>query len=297
MSSSNTTCYYNDGRVATENYFCGLPNKDTCCGSGWECLSNGLCQYSGTTEYAPSSCTDPSYKNCLLLCNDVLPGKFTIVRRCEPAGNSWCFACNLQKSDDPDCCDTNLTTSLEPYPFTVGTPFQPMVDSSSSSTSIYSITELALTPSTSSYLGPSLESTIKAFMETSTSTTITPSGDSTSSPSTRPKNQSHNSKMDIEIGITVAVVVILLAILAFFVFQNRNFKQRLLELREGPSAQKESRATVRRDKEKPPGELDITHYELTQQNAPQHELSGNEIHEIYHRGIPEHNLNRDYSER
>ena len=63
MSSSNVTCYLNDGSVATENYFCGLPYKDSCCGSGWECLSNGLCQYTGTTEYAPSSCQIQATRN------------------------------------------------------------------------------------------------------------------------------------------------------------------------------------------------------------------------------------------
>ena len=103
--------------------------------------------------------------------------------------------------------------------------------------------------------------------------------------------------MDINIGITVPVVVILLAVLAFFVFQNRNFRQRLLELRQGPLGQKETRTTVRRDKKNPPGELEITHYEMTQQDAPQHELSGNEIHELFHRGIPEQNPNKDGSER
>lgn len=37
-------------------------------------------------------------------------------------------------------------------------------------------------------------------------------------------------------------------------------------------------------------ELDLTNYELTQQDAPKHELSGNEVHELYHNGVPEHEL-------
>lgn len=37
-------------------------------------------------------------------------------------------------------------------------------------------------------------------------------------------------------------------------------------------------------------ELDLTHYELTQRDAPKHELLGNEVHEIYHNGAPEHEL-------
>ena len=284
MSSSNATCYFGDGSVATDNYFCGF---------GWECLSNGLCRYSGTTEYSPSACTDPSHKKCLSFCNDSLPGKYTVVKPCEPAGNSWCYVCNLQKSDDPVCCDTNLTTSLEPYPFTVGTPFQSMVDSSSPTTSVHSVREFTSTPPSSSYPGPSLDSTSESSVETSTQTSTTPSEALTSSPSAQPKNQGHSSKMDINVGIIVAVVVILLAILVFFIFQNRKFRQRLLHIREDSSGQAGTRTAPQRGNGNPPGELDITHYELTQQNAPQHELSGNEIHELYHRGIPEHDLRRD----
>lgn len=37
------------------------------------------------------------------------------------------------------------------------------------------------------------------------------------------------------------------------------------------------------------GELDLTHYELTQQDAPTHEVLGNEIHELHHNGV-EHEL-------
>ena len=111
--------------------------------------------------------------------------------------------------------------------------------------------------------------------------------------------------MDINVGITVAVAVILLAILAFLIFQNRKFKQRLLHLREGPSGQEEVNTAVRKDNETSPGELDLTLHELAQQNTPRHELfgnqihelSGNEIHELYHSGIPEHESTGDDFER
>ena len=296
MNSSKATCYYNDGSVAKNDYFCGFPNQDTCCGFGWECLSNGLCRYSGTSKYAIGSCADFSLQNCPSFCNDATPLR-SIVRRCEPAGNSWCFECHLQKlTRGLGCCNTTLTTSLAPYPFTIRTPNQSTGDSSST-TSIPSVTELTSTPSSSSYLGASLESIREASIETSTQSSNTPSGALPSSPLTQPANQSYNSKMDINVGITVAVVAILLAVLAFFIFQNRNFRQRLLQKREGPSGQEGTRPAVRRGNENPPGELDITHYELPQQNAPQHELSGNEIHELYYRGIPQHPLNRDGSQR
>ena len=304
MSSSNATCYYNDGSVANQNYFCGLPNQNTCCGPDWLCLSNGLCrQSSGMEEYAQGSCTDPSFKKCLSFCNYAQPGNFTSVSRCEPAGNSWCFICALQDPNGVSCCDTNLTTSLEPYPFTIRTPIQPTVDSSSV-VSIPSLTEPTPTPSSSSYPGASLESTSKAFIKTSTQTSATLSVELPSSPSKPSTNQSHDSKMDINVGTTVAVVVILLAILAFFILQNRKFKQRLLQLREGPSGQEEIRTAVRKDNEHPSGELHLTLHELAQQNTPRHELFGNEIHELseneihelYHSGIPEHDLVGDGSQ-
>ena len=99
------------------------------------------------------------------------------------------------------------------------------------------------------------------------------------------------------VGIIVAVVVVLLAVLAFFVVQNRKFKRHLLQLRESLSRQEGTRTALQRDNGNSLGELDITHYELTQSNAPQHELSGNEIYELYHRGIPQHDLNRDDAQR
>lgn len=37
-------------------------------------------------------------------------------------------------------------------------------------------------------------------------------------------------------------------------------------------------------------ELDLTHYELSHPHPPRHELSGNEIHELNHNGIWEHEL-------
>ena len=37
-------------------------------------------------------------------------------------------------------------------------------------------------------------------------------------------------------------------------------------------------------------ELDLTRYELTQRDAPKHELLGNGIHELSHNGSPPHEL-------
>ena len=296
MSGSNSTCYKEDGSVSTGNYLCGFANQNTCCGYGWDCLSNGLCRQHGTTSYAQSTCTDPNYKNCLSFCNESQFDGFTEVSRCESTGNSWCCAGAAgQGLGGTNCCDTNLTTSLEPYPFSaIDPPTQSTVDSFPLTASTPSFTESISTSSSFSQSSISSLPISETSVASSTRTSTAPSQTLTSSLSPQPTIQSHNSKTGIEIGIPVAIVVVLLAVLAFFIFQNRKFRQRLLQLRnpgEGSSPrQEETRAEMQGGDEYLAGELDVTHYELPHQNTPQHELSGNEVHEIYHYGILEHEL-------
>lgn len=45
--------------------------------------------------------------------------------------------------------------------------------------------------------------------------------------------------------------------------------------------------------EDPVGELDLTHYELTQPNAPKHEILGNGVYELAYHGSPNHELTGD----
>ena len=296
MSSSNSTCYKEDGSISTGNYLCGFANQNTCCGYGWDCLSNGLCRQHGTTSYAQSTCTDPGYKNCLSFCNKSQFDGFTEVSRCESTGNSWCCAGAAgQDLGGTNCCDTNLTTSLEPYPFSaIDSPSQSTIDSFPLTASTPSFTEGTSTPSSFSHPSISSLPISETSVANSTQASATRSQTSTSSPSPQSTNQSHNPKTGIEIGIPVAIVVVLLAVLAFFIFQNRKFKQRLLQLRnpgEGSSPKREeTMAEMQGGDGYRAGELDVTHYELPHQRTPQHELSGNEVHEIYHNDSPEHEL-------
>lgn len=98
-------------------------------------------------------------------------------------------------------------------------------------------------------------------------------------------------------GIPVAIVVVLLAVLAFFILQNRKFRQRLLQVgkqtEEGSLESEAARPEMQEHQGDILGELDVTRYELTQQDAPKHEVLGNEIHEIYHNDSPEHELSGD----
>ncbi|KAF6222655.1 hypothetical protein HO133_000702 [Letharia lupina] len=216
-------------------------------------------------------------------------------------GNWCCAGAAGQGLGGPNCCDTNLTTSLAPYPFsTIDKSGQSTAASSSGPsstagmTSISSRTTLKSTSSPSISLGTSVQLTSQTSVATSTQTAATPSKTSTSLPSPRPTDPSHISKTGIEVGIPIATVVVLLAILAFFIFQNRKFKQRLFQLRsqmsEGSLRRGEARPEMHEREGGALGELDLTHYELTQHDAPKHELLGSEIRELDHNGIPAHEL-------
>ena len=293
------TCYDPNGNALTGNYPCDFPNLSTCCGYGWDCLTNGLCRQHGTTGYAQSTCTDPTYKDCLSFCNQSQFDGFGEVSRCGLNGNSWCCAGAAgQGLGGPNCCDTNRTTSLEPYPFSaVDNTGQSVVASSSISPSITltnhisSLTVLKSIPTRFSSLGTSLQSTSQISAPTLTQFLATPSQ---TSPSPQPTEPSNNSKSGIEIGLPVAIVVVLLAVIAFFAIQNRRFKRRLIQLherREEASLRPEETRPKMQDCEgNPVAELDLTHYELTQRDAPKHELLGNQIHEINHIGFPQHEL-------
>lgn len=94
-----------------------------------------------------------------------------------------------------------------------------------------------------------------------------------------------------EAGVPVAVVtVVLLAILAFFVFQNRKQKQRLIQLQNERAGDPLRHVEMREQVEDVLGELDETYHELTQPDAPQHEIVGNGIYDLFPPCALEHEL-------
>ena len=326
MSNNNNTCYKSDGTESSD-IPCGFPNLSTCCGDGWDCLSNGLCRQHGTTAYSQSTCTNPSYQNCLAFCNQSQFDGFTEVSRCEPNGNSWCCAGAAgQELGGPTCCDTNETTSLEPYPFSaIGSPSDSAVIPTSTSSSI-TLTNHAINSQGQSGLSPvsisyslastnpislsttstpavspsvSVRTSIQSTSQTAVVTQISSTASQTSSNSPAPQstNQAHSSQLGVEVGIPVAIVIILLAVFALFMVQNRKFKQRLIQLRDqmGASSPRQEHARPKMDEFQgdPIAELDLTYFELGHRHAPKHELLGSELHELNHRGIPRHELAGD----
>ena len=329
MSNNNNTCYKSDG-TESPDIPCGFPNLSTCCGDGWDCLSNGLCRQHGTTAYSQSTCTNPSYENCLAFCNQSQFDGFTEVSRCDPNDNSWCCAGAAgQEFGGPKCCDTNDTTSLEPYPFSaIGTP----TDSAAIPISTMVLTNHAINSQGQSAVSPASiprslpVASLSSLGVTSTSvfshsvsirTSIQPTHQtavvqptqilstatqtSSNSPSPQSTNQAHSSQLGTEVGIPVAIVIILLAVLVLFMVQNRNFKQRLIQLRDQMGAssprQEHARPKVEGFKGHAVAELDLTYFELGHRHAPKHELLGSEIHELNHRGIPRHELAGDSHRR
>ena len=63
-------CFTGNGTLSSD-----LPCKTSddvsfCCGVGWSCLSNGLCQWRDSTSFAEGTCTDKTFpaNSCLGLC-------------------------------------------------------------------------------------------------------------------------------------------------------------------------------------------------------------------------------------
>ena len=76
--SASAECYYPNGELSPNDTPCRDDTKDSvCCGQGYACLSNGICQAtgkelkkSGASEFARGGCTDKTWRssNCPLFC-------------------------------------------------------------------------------------------------------------------------------------------------------------------------------------------------------------------------------------
>ncbi|KAI5464245.1 hypothetical protein BGZ63DRAFT_401211 [Mariannaea sp. PMI_226] len=76
----SAACYYPNGKLAPNDVPCRDDiSNSVCCGQGYACLSNGICQATGdelqkehATEYVRGSCTDRNWRSsaCPLFCID-----------------------------------------------------------------------------------------------------------------------------------------------------------------------------------------------------------------------------------
>lgn len=78
LARARAACYYPDGSIAPNDTPCqDRTAESTCCGQGYACLSNGMCQATGkelqkggATELVRGACTDRSWRSssCPLFC-------------------------------------------------------------------------------------------------------------------------------------------------------------------------------------------------------------------------------------
>jgi hypothetical protein len=127
------------------------------------------------------------------------------VSRCDANGDNWCCAGAAgQDLGGLECCSTNLTTALEPYPFAA-------VDRSGQPSSVAKVATTVVLPSTT--LTPGFPSS-SSLSSSSTSTPNSPSTQSTSQSSTtaipptapttaspQPASKTPNSTLGLEIGV------------------------------------------------------------------------------------------------
>ena len=307
-NNKNTTCFKGDGTVSPD-IPCGFISSSHCCGEGWDCLTNGLCRNHGTTAYSQGSCTDPSFINCLDFCNggkctvsllslrehshisdleDQFQG-FTEVSRCDANANSWCCAGaagqGLGGPDAVDCCSTNLTTSLEPYPLATIEELGTSTRTTKTTTlrSVSSVTTRSDEDSTLSTRTPTRSSTSTRIPQnpnfaSSPSSVISSAASSSASSQPAAKQSHEDSKLAIKIAVPMAVVVIILLACLIYLILRRNRFQFLR--RWGPTDARDKYAryplTHASEHHELAGnsipELDVTHYELPHPKAPQHEL-------------------------
>lgn len=236
---ANNTCYSSTG-TTTNDTPCGIPGSNQCCGSGWDCLNNGLCQQHGTTAYSQGTCTNQNYDNCLSFCNVAAYEGATEVSSC--GTNSWCCAgeVGLGAASGTNCCDTSSTTSLEPYPYATVAADQSGSTSTAKATSTTRFTSFtSATRSTAQSSSPSSSqsSSVVLFSQSTTLQTSTSQSISSSSTSTPTPSPAGNSGLalgaKIGIGIAVPLAVLLLAALAFFIYKSRKQAQRLKALQNG----------------------------------------------------------------
>ncbi|KAK4242239.1 hypothetical protein C8A03DRAFT_29500 [Achaetomium macrosporum] len=113
---TKAACYYPSGRLAPNDTPCrdDTPNA-ACCGQGYACLTNGICQATGAelekpgaTEFVRGSCTDKEWRSsrCPLFCiedgADFLDGGNGIFK-CENTTEDLYFCINKQSGTEASC--------------------------------------------------------------------------------------------------------------------------------------------------------------------------------------------------
>ncbi|TFB00012.1 hypothetical protein CCMA1212_008256 [Trichoderma ghanense] len=137
-SQATSLCYYPDGTPAPGDVPCTDSTANSvCCGTGYACLSNGICQATGdelkkpgATEFVRGSCTDKTYRSssCPSFCGtpdqDNVSGGEGMAKCTDTKQDLyWCInAANiaLQETEDP-CGDQDAVVFFPGTPTVITT--------------------------------------------------------------------------------------------------------------------------------------------------------------------------------
>lgn len=113
---AEAACYYPSGRLSPNDTPCrdDTPHA-TCCGQGYACISNGMCQATGeelakagASEFVRGACTDKTWRSssCPLFCIeedvDFLDGG-NGVAKCENTSQDLYFCINSRSAEEASC--------------------------------------------------------------------------------------------------------------------------------------------------------------------------------------------------
>ncbi|KAH0493444.1 hypothetical protein TgHK011_000112 [Trichoderma gracile] len=229
LTQSNALCFYPDGTPAPGDVPCTDSTANSvCCGTGYACLSNGICQATGdelkkpgASEFVRGSCTDKTFRSsaCPSFCGT--PGQDNVgggegMAKCDNTKQDlyWCInAANiaLQEKEDP-CGDQDAVVFFPGTPTVITTINVAPKPTSTSTTS--PPTTMATSTSSSS-----TSSTTTGSSTTATSTS-TPTSQAETSPATEQKKSSNAGVIGGAVGGSLGGIAVV-GILAFLFLRRR----------------------------------------------------------------------------
>ncbi|KAL6856319.1 hypothetical protein J3F83DRAFT_448417 [Trichoderma novae-zelandiae] len=238
LAQANALCFYPDGTPAPGDVPCtDSTTNSVCCGTGYACLSNGICQATGdelakpgASEFVRGSCTDKTFRSssCPSFCGT--PDQDNVgggegMAKCTDTDQDlyWCVnAANVglqQKGEDP-CKDDDAVVFFPGTP-TALTTINVAPKVTSTSTTLTPTTMATSTSSSSSSSSTSIgaNTNTKTGPDTATSTSPTQAPTSTS-PATEQKKSSNGGVIGGAVGGALGGAAAI-GILAFLFLRRR----------------------------------------------------------------------------
>ncbi|KAK1635862.1 hypothetical protein BDP81DRAFT_321944 [Colletotrichum phormii] len=200
LAQVRAACYYPDGSIAPNDTPCqDLTAESTCCGQGYACLSNAMCEATGkelskdgATELVRGSCTDRSWRSstCPLFCinpeTDNVGGGIGVAK-CEGTAEELYYCINSVMDTD-NCTAKKNVLFFQQSPTaitTIGVAATPTPSSSTTSESTLVATTVIISPSANPSSAPNPSSV--ALSSVTQSSTQSPTSSPETSPTTEPE--------------------------------------------------------------------------------------------------------------